>query len=188
MVGGPIDVGELLTPTIGYQITFGTVHGYLEAYGAGTEGVTIEYEVATAPDAPALLNVDVPPHRVSESARHLHEGHADAGSCRRASTSCARSCRPRARAIKTLTRGFEIAAPKVLMTSADGLGGETSVDAELFLPVDDAVMKPAVPAARPRSRTETLAPFRERVAPAVHGGVRSGRRRISAPASTRRPN
>src|SRR6266478_5445119 len=33
MVGGPIDVGELLTPTIGYQVTFGTVHGYVEAYG-----------------------------------------------------------------------------------------------------------------------------------------------------------
>src|SRR5205814_9535438 len=30
MVGGPIEVGELLTPTIGYQVTFGTVHGYVE--------------------------------------------------------------------------------------------------------------------------------------------------------------
>ena len=36
MVGGPIEVGELLTPTIGYQITFGSVHGYVEAYGAKT--------------------------------------------------------------------------------------------------------------------------------------------------------
>src|SRR6185503_16973876 len=67
MVGGPADVGELLTPTIGYQVSFGAVHGYLEAYGAGTDGVTIEYEVATTPDAAALLNVDVPPHRVSDS-------------------------------------------------------------------------------------------------------------------------
>ena len=49
------------------QVSFGSVHGYLEAYGAGTDGVTIEYEVATDPDAPALLNADVPPHRVSES-------------------------------------------------------------------------------------------------------------------------
>ena len=39
------------------------------------------------------------------------------------------------KAIKTLTAAFEVAAPKVLMTSADGLGGATSVDAELFLPV-----------------------------------------------------
>ena len=34
MVGGPLDVGELLTPTIGYRSTFGAVHGYVEAYGA----------------------------------------------------------------------------------------------------------------------------------------------------------
>ena len=66
------------------------------------------------------------------------------------------------KAIKTLTRGFEIAAPKVLMTSADGLGGETSVDAELFLPVDERSMKPAF---QPEAAVEeeTLAPFRERV-------------------------
>jgi tetratricopeptide (TPR) repeat protein len=63
--------------------------------------------------------------------------------------------------IKTLTRGFEVAPPKVLMSSADGLGA-TSVDAELFLPVDDATLAPpfkrdhAVDAA-------TLEPFRARV-------------------------
>src|SRR5262249_15458460 len=34
MVGGPIDVGEILQPTIGYQVTFGSVHGYFEAYGS----------------------------------------------------------------------------------------------------------------------------------------------------------
>ena len=36
MVGGPLEVGELLTPTIGYQINFGAVHGYVEVYGAKT--------------------------------------------------------------------------------------------------------------------------------------------------------
>jgi len=70
------------------------------------------------------------------------------------------------KSIKTLTRGFEIAAPKVLLTSADGLGGETSVDAELFLPVDDSVMKPAFQRDVAVDE-ETLAPFRELVAPAV---------------------
>ena len=78
-------------------VTFGAVHGYLEAYGAKTDGLTMEYEIATAPDAPALLNVDVPPHPVSDDARDLHEGDAGPRSCRRASTSCARSCRPTAR-------------------------------------------------------------------------------------------
>ena len=38
MVGGPLEVGDLLSPTIGYQVTFGVVHGYMEAYGAKTDG------------------------------------------------------------------------------------------------------------------------------------------------------
>src|SRR6185295_5149292 len=45
MVGGPLDTGELLQPTIGYQVTFGTVHGYFEAYGAGADAVSVEYEI-----------------------------------------------------------------------------------------------------------------------------------------------
>src|SRR5207237_1027887 len=66
VVGGPIEVGELLQPTIGYQVTFGAVHGYVEAYGAKTDGITVEYEVAKDAESPALLDVDVPPHAAGE--------------------------------------------------------------------------------------------------------------------------
>jgi tetratricopeptide (TPR) repeat protein len=53
----------------------------------------------------------------------------------------------------------------VLLTSAEGLGN-VSVDAELFLPVDDNTMTPAF--ARDAAVEETtLAPFRERVTPSV---------------------
>ncbi len=128
--------------------------------------------MATDPDAPALLNVDVPPHRVSESRvifTKVMPTHAlpPGKYILRAILSA------EGKGIKTLTRGFEIAAPKVLLTSADGLGGETSVDAELFLPVDDAVMKPAF---QPEAAVEeeTLAPFRERVAPAVKAAFDQG--------------
>ena len=38
MVGGPLDAGELLTPTIGYTVTFGMLHGYVEAYGPRARG------------------------------------------------------------------------------------------------------------------------------------------------------
>jgi VWFA-related protein len=165
MVGGPLETGQLLTPTIGYQVSFGAVHGYLEAYGTETDGVMIEYEVATEPEAPALLNVDVPPHRVSESRvifTKVMPTHAlpPGKYVLRAILSA------EGKSIKTLSRGFEIAAPKVLLTSADGLGGETSVDAELFLPVDEAVMKPAFQR-EVAVDEETLAPFRERVSAAV---------------------
>lgn len=36
MVGGPTYSGdELLQPTVGYRVVFGSVHGYVEAYGSG---------------------------------------------------------------------------------------------------------------------------------------------------------
>ena len=88
--------------------------------------------------------------------------------------------------IKTLTRGFEIAPPKVLMTSAEGLG-DASVDAELFLPVDDATMTPAFQRDAAVDET-TLAPFRERVAPTREGAVRSGRRVPGGRRLSRRPS
>ena len=165
MVGGPLEGGELLSPTIGDQINFGAVHGYMEIYGAQTEGMTMEFEIATGRDAPALLNIDVPVHAISESraiftkvmpAQTLPPGRY----ILRAILSSAAGS-----AITTLTRGFEIAPPKVLLTSAEGLGN-VSVDAELFLPTDEATMKPVFQRDLAVEET-TLAPFRERVAPAV---------------------
>src|SRR5204862_3368755 len=67
MVGGPLEVGELLQPTIGYQVTFGTVHGYFEAYGPGSGDVAVEYEIGTDETSPALLNVDVEPRKAGEA-------------------------------------------------------------------------------------------------------------------------
>jgi tetratricopeptide (TPR) repeat protein len=69
------------------------------------------------------------------------------------------------RSIKTLTRAFEVAPPKVLMTSAEGLGA-TSVDAELFLPVDDATLAPVFRREDAVGR-EVLLEFAERIDPAT---------------------
>ncbi len=165
MVGGPLEGGELTTPTIGDQINFGAVHGYVEVYGAKLDGMTMEYEIATAPDAPALLNGDVPP-RPAGDARVIFSKVMPVQSLPpgkyllRAILSSADGA-----SISTLTRGFEIAPPKVLLTSAEGLGS-VSVDAELFLPIDEAVMKPVFQHDLAVEEA-TLAPFRERVAPAV---------------------
>ena len=161
MVGGPLDVGELLTPTIGYQITFGSLHGYVEAYGTKIDGLTMEYEIATDPEAPALLNVDVPQRPVGDErvifTRVMPVNKLPPGKyVLRAILSSGGS------SIKTLTRGFEIAPPKVLLTSADGLG-DTSVDGEVFLPVEDAAMAPSFEREL-AIHTPTVAPFRERVA------------------------
>jgi VWFA-related protein len=165
MVGGPIEVGELLTPTIGYQITFGTVHGYLEAYGANAESVTMEYEVAASTDAPALLNVDVSPRPAGEN-RLIFTKVMPTNALPPGKYVLRAILSADGKSIKTLTRGFEIAAPKVLLTSADGLGGEVSVDAELFLPVDTRVMSPSF-RADTAVEEATLAPFRDRIAQSV---------------------
>ena len=164
MVGGPIEVGELLTPTIASQVMFGTVHGYFEAYGSSVATLTAEYEIATAPDAPALLNVDVDPHPVNDTrviftrVMPIHQLPPGRYVLRAILSSGGRS-------VATLTRPFEIAAPKVLMTAADGLG-DTSIDGELYLPVDDAAMSPAF-VREQVLETETLDLFRERLAPSV---------------------
>ena len=172
MVGGPLEVGELLAPTIGYQVTFGSVHGYVEAYGPQSATMTMEYEIATAADAPALVNVDVPPRPVSETrviftrVVPVHQLPPGRYVLRAILSSDGRS-------LATLTRGFEIAAPKVLMTSADGLG-DTSVDGALYLPVDEAAMSPVF-VREVAVHPDTLEAFRERlvssVKPAFDEGV-----------------
>ena len=164
MVGGPIEVGELLTPTIGYQVTFGTVHGYVEAYGPKPDDVTMEYEVAVSADAPALVNVDVPARQAGDSrlifTRTIPIHQIPPGKyVLRAILSTA------GRSIATLTRAFEVAAPKVLLTSADGLG-DASTDAELYLPIDDKTMTPIF-AADAAVDEETIAPFRPRVSATI---------------------
>ncbi len=161
MVGGPVDVGELLQPTIGYQVTFGSVHGYFEAYGPNSTDVSVEYEIGTDETSPALLNVDVPGRPAGDVrtifSRALQVQQLPPGKyLLRAIVSV------KGRAVKTLTRGFEIAPPKVLMTSADGLGGEAAAGApDVFLPVDDGALSPAFSQDHALAE-ETLAPFRQR--------------------------
>jgi VWFA-related protein len=171
MVGGPIDVGELLTPTIGYQVTFGTVHGYVEAYGPKMDDVTMEYEIATSADAPALVNVDVQPRPAGDTrvifsrTIPIHQVPPGRYVLRAILSSGGRS-------VKTLTRGFEIAAPKVLLTSADGLG-DNGTDSDLYLPVDDKAMAPVFQRDA-AVEEETIAPFRERISAGVKASFEQG--------------
>ncbi len=140
MVGGPSEAGELLKPTIGYDVTFGSVHGYLEAYGPNVSDLSMEYEIATDAKAPALLNVDVPPRPAGDTraifTRVIPVTQLPPGKyVLRAILSSG------GRSIATETRGFSIAAPKVLMTSAEGVGGAPG-DTDLYLPTDDSTMAP----------------------------------------------
>jgi VWFA-related protein len=171
MVGGPLDVGELLQPTIGYEVTFGVVHGYFEAYGPPSTDVSVEYEIGTDATSPALVNVDVVPRRAGNSrtifTRVVPVQQLPPGKYLLRAVVSVNN-----RSVKTLMRGFEIARPKVLMTTADGLGAAAS-DAELFLPVDDATLNPPFLRDRATDR-DTLTAFRERTPAAVKDAFEQG--------------
>jgi VWFA-related protein len=172
MVGGPVDADDLLRPTIGYTVSFGNVHGYLEVYGARTDAVKVTYEVAADAKGPALLTADA-------TARPVGEGRALFTLMMPVQQLPAGKYQMRAivsadgKPVTTLARPFEVAPPAVLMTSAEGVGASPSVDAELFLPVGDELL------ARPFRReeaiaAETLKPFRDRIAPVVRTAFDTG--------------
>jgi VWFA-related protein len=175
MVGGPVESGELLQPTIGYQVAFGGVHGYVEAYGSGAEGLAVEYEIAKDADSPAIVDVDVAPHPAGPDrvifSRVINVQQLPPGRyLLRAVFS------NNGRSVKTMTRAFEVAAPKVLMTSADGLSSASTFDTGLFLPVEDEAMKPPFNL-EAATHPDTLEPFVARVdkdvKPAFDQGVAS---------------
>jgi Tfp pilus assembly protein PilF len=160
-VGGPVDDRELLRPTVGYTISFGSVLGYLEAYGPRAANLHVRYEIAAATDAPALLDEEVEARTVSSdraifsnimAVRQLPPGKY----VLRAVVSLESA------EVETITRAFEIAAPAVLMTSAENATRPAVSPGELFLPVEETLLthpfnRDAV------SRPEVVQRFRQRL-------------------------
>jgi VWFA-related protein len=162
MVGGPADPGaRLLQPTIGYTASFGSVHGYVEAYGTQADAVTVKYEIAADAEGPPLVGADAAGELGGDDrmifSRVIAIHQLPPGKyVMRALVSSA------GKLVKTLARGFEVSPPKVLMTSADGVGSAPS-DAELFLPVLEPAMKPVFKRDQALDKA-TVEVFRARVA------------------------
>lgn len=165
MAGGPTDNQDLLRPTVGHTISFGSVHGYVEAYGADAERVQVRYEIAAELESEALIASDVPARLAGSGraifsqvlpVRQLPPGRY---ALRAVVTSNA------GRGVdETIVRRFEIAPPPVLMTSAEGLASGALMPTDLYLPVAEGLM------GRAFRRDEVVAPatlkvFRDRVAP-----------------------
>ena len=172
MVGGPAaESGNVLQPTIGYTASFGSLHGYLEAYGNQVDAVTVKYEVAVDAQGAPLMTTDAPGQLASDDrmifSRVMPIHQLPPGKyVMRALISSAR------KPLTTLVRAFEVSPPKVLMASAEGLG-PTSVDAELFLPVEEAAMNPRFKRDQAID-TRTLEPFRARVPDTVKASFDQG--------------
>ncbi len=120
MIGGPLDARQLLMPTVGYEVRFGSVQGYIEAYGATASTLLMRYEVAPGPDAPALFSAVVPGRSAGDDrnvfsyampVRELAPGQYYL----RAALSSADS--PGA-SVRTIARAFRVAPPPATTASA----------------------------------------------------------------------
>src|SRR5206468_4273754 len=65
VAGGTVPPVDLFQPTVGSRVSSGTLHGYLEAYGAELDALKVTFEVATDDGAPVIASVDVPAASVS---------------------------------------------------------------------------------------------------------------------------
>jgi thioredoxin-like negative regulator of GroEL len=167
LLGGPVEGGEPLQPSVGHTVNFGLLHGYLEAVGPDAGRLRVRYEVASSDSGEAILSADVEPVRAGERAifahvmpvRRLPEGEY----VLRATILDPE--RRDAQPISTLTRPFEVARPPVLMAPAEGGGGSLAVAvSDVFLPVDDNRLNRPFDR-RDVVRRDVLQAFRARVAP-----------------------
>jgi VWFA-related protein len=175
MVGGPFSGDAPLRPTVGYTIAFGTVHGYLEAYGSEDARLAVKYEVAAAEDAPPLLEADVEGVPGGHE-RTIYSGTLGTSRLPPGKYVLRAVVSSRRQALRIMSRPFEVGAPPVLMASAENTAPVATVPTDLYLPVSGDLF------ARPfrrddAARAETVRAFREAVAaasrPAFDKGVAS---------------
>jgi VWFA-related protein len=149
IVGGPLAPPNLLRPTIGSPIRFGTVHGYLEVYGAAAGAIGVTFEVAAGDDSMPLLRADVPP-RLSGAERAIFSATLPVDQLPPGIYQLRAAVNRESAPLTTVRRAFEVAA------------SPASSSATVFLPVAAADL------ARPFELEEALkapviALFRSRV-------------------------
>jgi tetratricopeptide (TPR) repeat protein len=163
IAGGPVPPVNLLRPSVGTAVSFGTVHGYLEAYGPDSAALAVRFDVAAEERGPAILTADVPGQIVGDERVVFSQ------------TVLVQALPPgsyRLRAIitqgntllTTLGRAFEISGSTAVRTSSTGGAGSTAPATPLYLPVEQADL------ARAFNRDDalkaaTVQPFEARVPP-----------------------
>jgi VWFA-related protein len=179
MVGGPADPDASIRPTVGYTVSYGILHAYLEGYGAGTASMRVKYEVATDETSPAILTAEVAPRPAGEG-RALFSGLLQVRALPPGKYLLRAAITAGEQPVKTMTRAFELSSPAVLMTSATGLGDDSpSTDGELFLPIENRAF--ASPFRRDEALKETtLETFRSRLAPEMKEAFDKGVAQLAA--------
>jgi VWFA-related protein len=176
IAGGPVPPVNLLRPSVGTQVSFGSLHGYLEAYGPDAARLGVRFEVAAEERGPAILSADVQGQIVGDERVVFSQ------------TMLVQSLPPgpyrlRAMVIRgsslltTLGRAFEVSEgtrnATAATSNANATGAAVVPTGPLYLPVDAADL------ARPFNRDEALKPetlrlFEERVPPAAKAAFDAG--------------
>ncbi|MFN7980408.1 MAG: VWA domain-containing protein [Vicinamibacterales bacterium] len=160
--GGPLNgADDLLQPTVSYAVMFGTVQGYVEAYGDGAQDLTARFELAASATSEALVSQDVVMRPAGGGQRAIFTRSLPVRQLPPGKYVLRAVLTGPRGPVQTLSRPFEVAAPAVLMTSAES--GAALSTADVFLPVTDTLFQ------RPFNKgdvtkDDTLKQFRERVA------------------------
>jgi VWFA-related protein len=176
IAGGPLPPVNLMRPSVGTRVSYGTVHGYLEAYGPDAATLGVRLEVAAEERGPAILKADVQglivgDERVVFSHSMLVQSLPPG------------SYRLRAMVIQgntlltTLGRAFEVASGEAISASKNVDTGTAASTTPLYLPVEQASL------VRPFNREDALKPatlqlFEERVPPGAKAAFSEGVARL----------
>ena len=172
LAGGPLPPGNLLRPSIGTRVSFGTLHGYLEAYGPDAATLAVRFEIAAEDRGPAILAADVRgqlvgDERVMFSQMMLVQALPPGPYRLRAIVSQGGAL------LTTLGRAFEIASADTVVASTGVNAGAVASTTLLYLPVEQTDL------ARPFNRDDALKPatlkvFQDRVPPALRAAFDEG--------------
>ena len=178
MAGGPLNgADDLLQPTISYTVVFGTVQGYVEAYGSGATDLKATFELASSEAGDALVSQVVVVRAAGGGTRAIFSKTLPVRQLPPGTYVLRAVLSGAGGPVHTLSRAFEVAAPAVLMTAADS--GAVLSTADVFLPVVDTMLSRPFSKAE-TSRGETLQAFRERVAAPARSAFDNGVSALSA--------
>jgi len=163
LAGGPPPPINLLRPSVGSRISFGTIHGYLEAYGPDAAMLGVRFEIAADERGPAILSSDV---------RGLIVGDQRVVFTQTMLVSALPPGPYRLRAlvvqgntlVTTLGRGFEIGSPVDTGSKTIEAVAAAAPGAPLYLPVEARELARAFDRDAPL-KPDTLAIFQSRVPP-----------------------
>jgi VWFA-related protein len=172
LAGSPPQPVNLLRPSVGTRVSFGTIHGYLEAYGPDAATLGVKFEIAADERGPAILSADVRGAIVGEErvifTQTMLVSALPPGPYRlRAMVSQGNTL------VTTLGRAFEIGPPAGSGAKTIEAVAAAAPGAPLFLPVEQRDLARAFDRDAPL-KTEPLALFQSRVPPTARPSFDEG--------------